>query len=458
MSYSVRPLVNAEVLARVETFLSELRKELRLPGLAVSIVSAGRVCYSAGFGSAGDSRPVTEETPFIIGSLSKSFTALAVMQLVEMGKLHLDDSVSVYLPWFQVAGSIAAGSITLRSLLNHTSGFSTYDGRVLLSGRGGNTLEQSVRDLARVKLSSVPGVKYAYSNLNYLVLSLLIEVASGESYPDYIQRHIFDSLGMKQSFTSYEKAASSLSQGYRWWYGFPLAYDAPYLVDGQGAAFLISSAADMARWLLLHLDGSLDGVRLVSPAGMDSLHRGTVPTKRPGSVAAMGWRVEEMRGESVLRHGGEVSNFRADMVLVPGRNLGVVVLANCNNGLVAQLGLDQIAMWIVRLLLGLPLPRKGLTLSRFYGGVGIGVGVVTLLQVGIWPYVALSGRPGLLLWALLVLDLLWPLLLLWKVPRWANMPWRGLKLYVPDLYSWLTTILVLAVAFNLVFVAVWLLR
>lgn len=312
-----------------------------------------------------------------------------------------------------------------------------------------------MKELSAVSLIHTPGVQFEYSNSNYLVLAYLIETVSGLSYPTYIERFIFKPLSMGNSAAA---SAPGLAQGYRWWFGWPLPFDAPYLVDAQGAAFLVSSAADMARWLLLHLsDGSLDGVRVLSAAALEVLHAPFVSTKKRGSTAAMGWRVESLEGERVLRHGGEVSNFRSEMVLVPGRGLGVVVLTNCNNGLIAQLGLDQIAMHVVRLLLSLPPLRKRLTLRSFYLGLNAGIVTSTLLQLWLWPFFALSGRPTWLSVGLLVLDSFWPFLAYFWLPRAADMPWRGLKLYVPDLYSWLTGMAVITLVLNLLIVLRWLL-
>ena len=118
----------------VETYLAQVRRDLRLPGLSVSIVQRGEVMYTTGFGDAAPGRAVSGHTPFILGSLSKSFTALAVMQLVERKTLDLDKSVRSYIPWFMLT-SPGASSITVRDLLTHTSGLSRYAGRALLSGR-----------------------------------------------------------------------------------------------------------------------------------------------------------------------------------------------------------------------------------------------------------------------------------------------------------------------------------
>ncbi len=162
-------------------------------------------------------------------------------------------------------------------------------------------------------------------------------------------------------------------------------------------------------------------------------------------AAAMGWRMQEFAGERVLQHGGEVSNYRADMLIMPGHGIGVVVLANANNGLVAQLHLDQIAPGVLRLLLGQPEAEKRLPFAAFTLLVK---SVVLLLSAGqVWAWRRLlSGRSNTrrprmkrAIFTALVGDLLAPLLLLWGVPRWSRSPRSLLRQYVPDLSSWLLT-------------------
>ncbi len=433
--------MNIDVTA-LDAFLEEKHRSLRLPGLAAAIVQDGRIVHLRTVGNAAPGRAMTPQTPLVIGSLSKSFTALAVMQLVERGALALDDPIQCYLPWFAIADKEASAHITLRHLLTHTSGFSRYVGRDLLSRRKGSSLEAAARALRTVRLVHMPGSRYEYSNTNYMLLGLLIEVASGESYPDYIQRHIFGPLGMRHSHTSEASAlADGLSCGYRWWFGLPVPFHAPYLQEALPAAFLASSAGDMARWLIAHLNGGeADGVSILSPGGIAALHRAQVPTGKE-TMAAMGWRVEQHSGETMVRHGGEVSNFRADMLLVPDHKLGVVILANCNNGLVAQLGLDQIALDVVRLLLGQQAPTRQLTFPRFYALLDVTLVALSLYQG--WSLTRLlrfgsTDRRGRSVLGLATLcEMIFSVGALRAIPRLADSPWSLLKMYVPDISAWL---------------------
>ena len=175
---------SAPKFAAIERFVQDEMAAQRIPGLALGIVENDRITYLRGFGKADDSgRPVTPKTPFIIGSLSKSFTALAIMQLVEAGKIELDAPVQRYLPWFRVADEGASAGITVRHLLNQTSGLSTKTGRTF-QGNGDISdaaLEKTVRKLSSVELTAPVGKTYQYSTVNYAVLGLIVQTVAGRS-------------------------------------------------------------------------------------------------------------------------------------------------------------------------------------------------------------------------------------------------------------------------------------
>jgi CubicO group peptidase (beta-lactamase class C family) len=206
-------------------------QDLRIPGLALGIVRGDHIVHLNGFGVADPSgRPVTPQTPFIMGSLAKSFTALAVMQLVEQGQVELDAPVQRYLPWFRVADDAASAQITVRHLLNQTSGLSTKTGRAFQGNPdlSDGALEQAVRALRDYPLAQPVGMTYQYSTVNYAVLGLIVQTVSGQSFEDYVQEHIFVPLDMRSSYTSQSAAqAHGLASGCRYWFGQPVAADLP---------------------------------------------------------------------------------------------------------------------------------------------------------------------------------------------------------------------------------------
>jgi CubicO group peptidase (beta-lactamase class C family) len=432
-------IINSKAL---DDFLEQKRRSLHLPGLSIAIVHNGRVIYQRGLGMVGTSRPMTPQTPLLIGSLSKSFTALSVMQLVERGLLDLDAPVQQSIPWLRLADPDASASMTVRHLLTHTSGISRYAGRELLGGHRKRTTEQSVRDLHGLHLSRPMGSSFEYSNTNYLIAGLVVERVSGQPFADYVQQHIFHPLGMQHSSASEDTARrSGLATGYRWWFGVPVPYRAPYLEDAVPAAFIAASSEDMARYLRALLSGgTFDGVSVLSPAGIAEMHRPQTASTSPGSYYALGWRVEKLGSTLIMRHGGEISNFMGEIVLVPERNLGVVVLTNVGNGLlpVAVPDVSRMASDVTRFWLGIPVPRRRLSFRGFYARLYAALSVLSAYQV--WSLLRLlrsrqRGHSALGLMSLVEVAL--GVMALRRIPRLADSPWKLLRIYVPDVTVWL---------------------
>jgi len=182
-----------------------------LPGVALAIIDGDEIVYSQGYGWADRNRPMTSQTKMFIGSQSKSFTALAIAQLADQGVLDLDAPVQTYIPWFRVADEEGSVQITIRHLLNHSSGLSDAGFPVVLSKN--TSLEESVRALESANLTAPIGSTFQYFNMGYSVLAYLIEVASDQSYSDYIRDHILMPLEMDNS-TADPESAQAVAQGY----------------------------------------------------------------------------------------------------------------------------------------------------------------------------------------------------------------------------------------------------
>jgi len=177
-------------------FADQLRAS-HVPGGALSIVTRGGT-GAVGVGTAGDDA-ATATTPFVIGSTTKSFTALAVMQLVDSGDVDLDAPVREYVPELSLAEGQAVNSITVRHVLQQTSGLDDLSGGSLLASAADGSPLQAVAELKNAELMSRPGEAWRYANVNYVLAGLVVERASGMSYADYVARRIFDPLGMEDS-------------------------------------------------------------------------------------------------------------------------------------------------------------------------------------------------------------------------------------------------------------------
>jgi CubicO group peptidase (beta-lactamase class C family) len=236
-----------EDFAAIDRYVEDEMRAQRIPGLALGIVQGDQIVHLKGFGVADPGgRVVTPQTPFIIGSTTKSFTALAIMQLVEAGKIELDAPIQRYLPTFHLADETAATHITVRHLLHQTTGLSTRTGRDQPSTTSDDALERRVRSFATAQLTEPVGTHYQYSGANYAILGLIVQAVAGQSYETYVQEQIFAPLDMRQSFTSQTAAQQhGMAIGYRYWFGVPVAANLPYNRASLPQGYLISSAEDI---------------------------------------------------------------------------------------------------------------------------------------------------------------------------------------------------------------------
>ncbi|MBK9710148.1 MAG: beta-lactamase family protein [Kouleothrix sp.] len=327
---AARPRASAESdFADVDTFVEAQLQKQGIPGLALAIVDGGRVAHLRGFGGAGGGRAMTPQTPLYIGSVSKSFTALAVMQLVEAGKIDLDAPVRRYLPWFAVADPVATQAISVRHLLNHASGLSDLDYVETLADQA--SLEQSARALRAARPTAPVGTTWQYFNPNYQVLGLIVEQVSGQRYGDYLRQHIFGPLEMAHSYTSLDEAArDGLSQGYGALFGLAVPLRQPFRAYGLPAGYIISTAEDLAHYAIAMAGGgSYGAARVLSEAGVRQLQSDNRQVR--GQPYGMGWFVGDYYGSRLIFHGGDNEYFHSDVLLLPERQLGVVLLSNQNH-------------------------------------------------------------------------------------------------------------------------------
>ena len=442
------PATDQPGFSGIDRFVEAEMEAQRIPGLSLAVVRDDRIVHMRGFGDADQSgRAVSPQTPFVIGSVAKSVTALAIMQLVEAGTVKLDAPVVQYIPWFRVADEEASAEITVRHLLNHTSGLSTKTGRSF-QGNGdttGSALEQAVRELRTVELTEAVGEVHQYSTIGYSVLGLIVQTVSEQPYERYVQEHIFDPLEMRTSFTSKADAERhGLAAGHRYWFGWPAAADEPYNRGLLPAGFLISSAEDMAHYVTAQLDeGRYDDVAVLSPSGTAALHRAAVSTPETGTSYGMGWFVGDVNDVPAVFHQGETFNYHANIVLIPRSNQGVVVLMNAENSqdLFFRGRMGSVATGVASLLEGQepPPPPSGTGLFVVYAAV---FGAICLQATGmILSAMRLrrrcvpTGRFGsrLRTGAAFACNLAWALLVLVLLPRQLGAPLLTLAYGLPDL-------------------------
>jgi CubicO group peptidase (beta-lactamase class C family) len=307
-----------------------------IKGISLAVTSGTEIAYLEGYGTAGNDRPMTPQTPMYIGSQSKSFTGLAVAQLIEQGRINPNDPVQKYIPWFKVADEEASKKITVNHLLYHTSGLSEAGFTAILAEDASN--EDAVRALAFAKLTAPIGVKHQYFNVGYDVLAVVVQNVSGMTYEEYIQKNIFDPLEMTRTYTDPVLARQNgLSQGYSRFFGFTMPQRQPHRVYEVSAGFIISTAEDMARYALAMNNGC-----------SEVLQDGTDQLFAPVQGYGMGWSVESGH----IYHGGANETFKTYVDLYPLRGLGIVLLINQGYMFDHFISADQIFSGIEAIVLG----------------------------------------------------------------------------------------------------------
>lgn len=438
--------------AAIDAYVTAALAADRVPGAALVIVQGDRIVHARGFGSDGAGRPVTPATPFLLGSMSKSFTALLVLQQVQQGTLDLDAPVQRYLPWFRVADPQAVAQITIRHLLHHTSGIPGRAPR----GPAGSSLTAQSQALATVALSHPPGSAHEYASPNYVVLGSVLEAVSGLTFAELLQSQVFTPLRMRQSFTAQDQAlAHGLTQGHRYWFGFPLAITLPYEADRMPTAAVIASAEDLGAYLIAQLNGGLaNGQTLLGPELMTLMHTPAV-TVEPGLEYAMGWRVSQLGGTEAVHHGGVLPHMRGKLVMLPEKGWGVVVLTNTSSMLPAPLTSHRIADAVAASLVGDELPDPGSPFQLITGliALGMALGVLSalrdVLRLPAWRR-QLSGRPPGKALSEALVGLFLPLGLMVGLVLVLRLPVDEFFRSAPDIAWWTSLMLVVGLSVSIV--------
>jgi CubicO group peptidase (beta-lactamase class C family) len=421
-------------VAPVEEFIVDEMPASGVPGLVYAVVADGEVTEvgARGVVEIGGDTEVTLDTPFVTGSISKSFTALAVMQLVETGAVGLDTEISQYLDDFS---GQPAGAITVRQLLSHTSGFSTLQGNTshIDTTDGRDELALRVDGLAETDPAGHPGERWEYSNANYQMLGRLIEVVSGQDYHAYVQDNILDPVGMEHSFVADGEVHEHMATGHRPWFGTkrPLSEKATHRGTApQGG--IIASAGDLALYMQMMMNGEDD---VLSAEGKAQMVR---PASNASPSYGFGWFVNA--ANRTVWHDGSSPGFETLATMVVAEKRAVVVLVNGGSGL----GIGETAHL-----------RNGITaraLDLEYEGEGsrwfltaLFIGMVLLpfiyLTSMIWAWLRRaelraklkSGVFGLFsLWFPLLTTSVAALVIFSLVPRVGGVPLGTLRLFQPD--------------------------
>ena len=310
--------------ARIDAAATEVLKSTGVPGASIAVIRDGALVLQKAYGQ-GRLEPPTAANPamrFAVGSISKQFTAAAILLLVEEGKLTLDDPVSRFFP-----ALTRAGEVRVRDLLNHTSGYrdfwpQDYVPAFMLRPM---TVERLMRDWAMQPLDFAPGTQYQYSNTGYAIAGAIVEKVSGQPLFDFLRQRIFAPLRMSSVVdVSLGRLGPADAAGY-----LRYTLGPPRLAPKEGAGWLFGAgelamtAGDLARWDLALLDG-----KVLAPDSFKAMTTARLLASGVSTQYGFGLSVYMQSGRRVLEHDGEVSGFVAENVLYPDQRAGTVVLTN----------------------------------------------------------------------------------------------------------------------------------
>ena len=343
-----------EAAGRIDRYLRDRLETARVPGLSAVVVEGDAVLFTGAYGFADRDagRAMTADTPVAIGSTTKGMTALAVLQLVEQGRVDLDAPVTRYLPDFALADPRAA-AITLRQLLSMSAGLppsNRMDGN-----QDEIALEREVAGLATVALNRAPGSGYEYANDGFNVAGLVVQRLSGVPYERYLEEHLFAPLGMGHStFDPALGAALGLAQGYGHHRGATVPLRTPLTRGYNPTGGTLTSAADVGRYLRALLNGgTLEGARVLTPASIAAMWTPSFRMSETDGVG-LGWMVAGLDGERAVTWTGSVGTSGSVFLVLPDRGLGVAVLANRDAGPL----LNQLARDLVTIVVGGDVPAR----------------------------------------------------------------------------------------------------
>jgi len=316
--------LSGQTRSQVDEIARQVLESTGVPSASVAVIKDGTLAYSHAYGSArlDPSTPATAEMRYKIGSVSKQFTATAILMLAEEGKLSLDDPVSRFVP-----DLTRAKEVTIRQLLSHTSGYQDYwpQDYVPPFMLTPITADEIMTRWARKPLDFDPGTKWQYSNTNYVIAGVIVEKASGTPLLRFLSTHIFEPLGM-QSVVNIDQdhLADTDPTGYMRYALGPLR---PAPREGKGWLFaageLAMPVSDLAKW-----DIAMMNQRLLKPSSYREMQKDVLLLNGTATSYGLGITVRSQAGRRMLEHSGEVSGFTAENIVFPEDRAAIIVLTN----------------------------------------------------------------------------------------------------------------------------------
>lgn len=326
---------------RLDELTQELVTRHGLPGMALGVLDGdGQVLSAAGLRNAFTGDPATPDTLFQIGSLTKMYTATLIMQLVDEGRVHLDDPVTTYLPGLRLLGDPDLSEITVRSLVTHTSGIegdSFFD-----TGRGDDAVALIIPRLAEIGMIHEPGARWSYCNTGFVLAGRIVEVATGMPWHSALSRRIVAPLAVRTPLTllddvlPYRVAVGHVGAPGQW---TPARLATMPWSQAPAGSRSFGTVGDLLAFAALHCDGGVasDGARLLSAESVALMQSHVAD--QPAALTSgqgIGWFLLDEHPEPVVAHAGDTAGFSALLVVAPRRRVAVASLVNTSAGVGAN--------------------------------------------------------------------------------------------------------------------------
>jgi len=331
-----------KIISVMDARVNELLKLWNLPGVSVTLVQDGKTVFCGAYGSRDipENLPMTAKTHLPIGSVTKSFTALALGMLADEGKLDWDAPVCTYIPWLKLADAVAEKNVTARDLMCHRSGLAKYDAHAVFCTK--DDRKAMVEELQYLQSGAPFRSVLQYSNQMVMLAGYLVEVLSGMSWEEFVQKRILDELGMADTSFYAEKLdeIEDHARGYVFTGADYMQTEYLPLRGVAPAGGIVSNAEDMAKYVQFQLgDGSWNGRQLISSAELEMMHttqmNGTPYFWQFPEITdtnyGLGWFTDVYRGAKMVSHGGNTLGFSSLVTLLPEKNFGISLLTNGNS-------------------------------------------------------------------------------------------------------------------------------
>ncbi|KXY70828.1 penicillin-binding protein [Bacillus anthracis] len=445
------PKVYAQQNTKVtlDKYIEKFIKEQNIPGAAVAIVHNKEVFFTKTMGVTGESeKKVTSKTPFAIGSISKSLTALAIVKLIEDKKIKLEDPVQRYLPWFKLKNPQISSAITIQHLLTHTSGISTYEGLSLSDkqSKSSTALKENVMKLSNVKVTALPSEKYQYSNANYMILGALIEEVTNETYSSYMEKHVFQPLNMNGAAASKENAyEKGYLTGYQSWFGIPRKSVVSYDNAGAPYGYITANLEDMIQYIMF-LNRPEDAQLLKQ----ENMHLYLSPLYKKNSEKGYGFGLRTTNineSETMIWHSGSTPDARAELFNLNESGWGGVILTNKNHVL-EETALSVLKKGIISILNGeepVDIPKNIPLIQIVLLIVTLILFIISIMLIKKYKHMKTVKK---LIWLFIgSLFLLISIVFIPLLTYSTSSPWRTIKIFAPDV-ALFTSIIVTLLAVN----------